>query len=424
MKRISFTRSTFILANTLVLSACSSPDLYVKSNSLSPNCPGTSDSITFTTEIKNRGNSTAGASTMSFRIGGESSPPTYPVPSLSAGATHTVQRTLTLNVAQNYQNTIRVDINNNVSESRENNNESKLFYTVVPPGDRVCLTNVPTGEKGILVDGQFSTGFQNDRTFISNNQAIPVGNVVSGTNNEVVAYAKNRPVALQENAGWTNSNDDNVEVAMQNLIRIPVKVWIVRGPFNTQKQLALDAFATTQSIWEEERMGVEFESFTIVDATGNSNASSYHDFTCADKTNMENDIGKTTGMINIYYVNRVDNGTGRGQACSIGSDFVAMGSSTGDELLAHEIGHDFALTHTNGQANYNQTNVMHNASNTREFFAEGQTFRAHLSADSALNSIYAARPGQPTRNCPQATSNNVCPRNDKRIWADGTFPAN
>lgn len=416
-------RSKFILISTLVISACT-PDLYVKSTYLAPNCPSTLDSITFTAEIKNKGNKTAGASTMSFKVGGESSPPTYSVPSLSPGASFIVQRALVLNVAQNYQNTIQLDINNNVSESQENNNERKLFYTVVPPGDRVCLTNVPADAKGILVDGQFSGGFQNDNTFISNNQAIAVGNVSSGTSNEVIAYTKNRPVQLHQNANWTNSNNDNVEVAMQDVIRIPVKVWIVRGPFNAQKQLALDAYATTQSIWEDERMGVEFESFTIEDATGNTNAASYHDFSCADKANMENDIGKTAGMINIYYVNRVDGGTGRGQACNIGSDFVAMGSSTGDELLVHEMGHDFALTHTNGLASYNQTNVMHNASNTREFFAEGQTFRAHLSSNSALNSVYTARPGQLTRNCPSTTSSNICPRNNKRIWADGTFPAN
>ncbi len=423
MKRISYSRPEFILISTLIISACT-PDLYVESADLSPNCPDTINQITFTAKVRNKGNKTADATSLSFKVGGESSPPTFPVPSLSPGATHVVQRSLTLNVAQNYQNTIRVDINNNVSESNENNNEKKQFYTVVPPGDRVCLTNAPTNAKGILVDGQFTGGFQNDNTFISNNPTIAVGNVSTGSNNEVIAYAINHPVKLHQNASWTNSNNDNVEVAMQNIIRIPVKVWIVRGPFNTQSQIALDAFATTEAIWEDERMGLEFSAFTIEDATGNSSASSYHDFTCVDRINMENDIGKTADMINIYYVNRVDGGTGRGQACNIGSDFVAMGSSTGDELLSHEIGHDFALIHSNGLANYDQTNVMHYASNTRAFLTEGQTFRAHLNSNSALNSVYAARPGQPTRNCPLSTSNNICPRNDKRIWADGTFPAN
>ena len=46
--------------------------------------------------------------------------------------------------------------------------------------------------------------------------------------------------------------------------------------------------------------------------------------------------------------------------------------NTGDELLSHEIGHALSLLHVNGQPTFNQTNVMHNASNTRQFLTEGQ----------------------------------------------------
>ena len=148
-------------------------------------------------------------------------------------------------------------------------------------------------------------------------------------------------------------------------------------------------------------------------------------FTCAKQSDIEADIGKTANRINIYYVDNVDGGTGRGQACRIGSDFVALGKNTGDELLSHELGHDFSLTHINGlSGNFNQTNVMHSASNTREYLTEAQVYRAHLDPDSALNFIYHARPGQITRNCNRDAFTNICPKIERRLWADGTFPAN
>lgn len=171
-------------------------------------------------------------------------------------------------------------------------------------------------------------------------------------------------------------------------------------------------------------MGVRFSEFEIVDATGDSDASNYFDFTCANKTGIQNDIGKRANRINIYYVDTVDGGTSRGQACSIGSDFVAMGRTTGDELLSHELGHDFALQHIDTTSNFDQTNIMHSASNTRAFVTEGQVFRAHLRSDSAINSIYGARPGKPTRDCAHTADSATCPRINKRIWADGTFVAN
>ena len=287
---------------------------------------------------------------------------------------------------------------------------------------KVKLTNTSGNENGLLVDGQFSSGFKNDKTYTSSSTSRRVGKVKAGTHNEVIAFTNRRPVAIKENAGWTSSSFDRVIFSLDNEIGLHAKVWIVKRPYNTQRQKAIDACITTAAIWRDERMGLRFSNFEIVDATGDSNASTYFNFNCSKKSGIETDIGKTNGIINIYYVDRVDGGTGRGQACNIGSDFVAMASNTGDELLSHELGHDFALTHIDTVADYDQTNVMHSASNTRQYLTEGQTFRAHVLATSAINDpgIYNARPGKPTRNCPQSTSNTECVQNNKRIWADGT----
>jgi hypothetical protein len=290
--------------------------------------------------------------------------------------------------------------------------------------DKVTLANTSASEKGIMVDGQSSGGQVNDQSqTLAANGPFGVGQLTaSPSSNEVVAFNSLHPVALQTVA-WTSS-DDSITVTLPNLIQIPVRVWIVQGPFAAQRTRAINACITTSSIWTNDRMGVDFNPFEVVDATADPQAANYVTFDCSKRAGIEADIGKTAGRINIYWVNTVDGGTGRGQACQIGSDFVAMGSATGDELLSHELGHDFGLQHVDGQATFDMTNIMHSASNTRQFITEGQLFRAHLRPASALNAIYAARPGLPTRNCLHGDDTDQCPRLNKRIWADGTFPAN
>src|SRR5438046_890032 len=108
------------------------------------------------------------------------------------------------------------------------------------------------------------------------------------------------------------------------------------------------------------------ENGLLVDGQFATGATNDHTF-----VSSSGDIGKTAGGINIYWVDTVDGGTGRGNACNIGSDFVAIGSANGLELLSHELGHDFALQHVDGQATFDQTNIMHSASNTRQFITEG-----------------------------------------------------
>jgi V8-like Glu-specific endopeptidase len=110
-----------------------SPDLTIETLTHTPGTPTTADEITFVAVVKNVGAGSAGPSTLSFRIGGESSPPTFSVPNLAPGEAYTVQRRLTLGVAQNYLNTVIVDVNNDVPESNEANNKQTDRYTVVEP---------------------------------------------------------------------------------------------------------------------------------------------------------------------------------------------------------------------------------------------------------------------------------------------------
>ena len=290
--------------------------------------------------------------------------------------------------------------------------------------DDIILSNSAGNQHGLLVDGLKGGNDSNDETFTSNSTTIDVGNFTApGANGEVVAFTNRRPVAVETGVAWT-AGSNNINVPFNNEIVIPVTVWIVKGPFADQRDRAIDACVTTSAIWNSERMGVRFGPFQIKDATGDPDASNYFNFTCAQQAGLQADIGEDAGRINVYYVETVDGGSGRGQACAIGSDFAAMGNTTNDELLVHEFGHDFSLTHIDGQATFDQTNILHSASSSREFITEAQLFRAHLTPGSALNAVYNARPGEPTRNCSAGANTAQCPRLDKRIWADGTFPAN
>jgi len=112
------------------------PDLRVDNVSHIPECPSDTEQITFSATVKNAGNKPAGPSELSFKVGGETTPPLYPVPGLDPGETHTVTRQLVLNVAQRYQNTVIADVNNDVNESNESNNQTVERYSVgccLPP---------------------------------------------------------------------------------------------------------------------------------------------------------------------------------------------------------------------------------------------------------------------------------------------------
>lgn len=129
-----------------LLSACT--DLVVSKATYAPECLEPDTQITFTIEVKNDGfgflgMGRAGPSQLAFQLGGETVPHTYPVPTLDPGEHHTINRVGVLGSARNYQNTLTVDVNNNVSESHEDNNTTIQYYTVRAPGqckDQYSLT--------------------------------------------------------------------------------------------------------------------------------------------------------------------------------------------------------------------------------------------------------------------------------------------
>jgi hypothetical protein len=124
-------------------------DLIVQSLTHSPASPTTADTITFTAVVKNIGTNPAPASTLMFKIGGET-PGTeetlFSVPLLAPGQTFQVQRQATL-IAQAYINTATADYTGVVSETNETNNTTTDSYTVTS-GPGLLLVSVPPDAQG------------------------------------------------------------------------------------------------------------------------------------------------------------------------------------------------------------------------------------------------------------------------------------
>ncbi len=287
----------------------------------------------------------------------------------------------------------------------------------------VTSTEGAIGDLGVLVDGSTSQGSLIDDTYSGSSNALKLGQYQSGLG-EIIAYSKGHPPAIQPAVQWTN-NDDTVTMAFDAQYVLPVTHWIVQGPYNITEQKVSDAVTATAQIWHEERQGVLFGTIKVNDATSATNAAFYTAFTCSKVDNLRIDIGYEEGAINVYWVNTVDFGSGpltsNAVWCGSNTNTIAMGQYTTDHLFAHEVGHAFGLNHTNTIPEYfDTTNIMHNASNYRFWLTEGQTVRAVLNPQSAINRL--AGRNAITRYCPHTTDTQdpECPTLEKRIWADGS----
>ncbi len=109
------------------------PDLVVESLTRSIENPTTEDEITITTVVRNQGLAGSGPCRLSIKVGGDSVVPTYEVPALRGGATHTIRRSMTIPEVQIYLTTVRIDTDNQVNEEDEANNKAEMIFEVSNP---------------------------------------------------------------------------------------------------------------------------------------------------------------------------------------------------------------------------------------------------------------------------------------------------
>lgn len=306
-----------------------------------------------------------------------------------------------------------------------------------PPAgnDTVTENNAPaTTQVGILVDGRRATGAEvDDRSFVLSSTGTSVtfnvGDLISSAlGNEVIAFASGRAPTLGPTP-WTPATD-HMSNTLVDTLHVPITIWVVTAAssFNVQSLQAFSAAIQAAALYDQERVGLDWNQIEVRNETANTNAATFMNVTGANFGQLATLIGRVAGRINIYWVPAVNGGSGNGLGLVANGDMVAVGQNAAPGLLAHEIGHNLALDHVDGDARFDGTNVMTSNGGTRQFLTEGQAFRAHIRSISAIRSaqVYALRAGMPIRdNCDITTTDRLCPKADKRIWADGAaFPPN
>lgn len=291
--------------------------------------------------------------------------------------------------------------------------------------------NAPTAPVGILVDGRRNNAQVDDERFV----ITPVGAAASQAlgamqysplGNEVLSFAAAR-APTQHSTPWT-AGQDTFSRSMVNTVRVPITVWILTAPgtFLAQAVQAASTVIQAGALFDQERLGLDFNTIELRDETNNTNRGAFLNVTALNA--LETQIGHINGRFNVYWVQAVNGNTGSGTGEVAHGDSIAVGFNSAPGLLAHELGHNLALDHIDGDTRFDGTNVMMSAGGTRLFLTEGQAYRAHIRSISAIRStqVYGLRPAMPiidTCNISSTTRN--CPKPDKRIWADGaTWPAN
>jgi hypothetical protein len=296
--------------------------------------------------------------------------------------------------------------------------------------DTVSVTPRSRDEVGILVDGIKGDVKVRDQVFRgSPGEQISIENFTAGAKT-VIAYTQGRTptLAAASSDPWT-SGRDTTSVLFEAEYPIKVVFWIVKGPFDkgtTDK--AKEFLHATNWIWSKEAQGLrlitEQEDPTIIrDATAMKNSAGNPLFGSATNpvsctVAVKTDIGGNDDAINIYYVSYVATDDGPGlksmsTACE-GTNVVLLGEDADPDVLAHELGHLFALTHIDGDTvkhHFDNKNVMYPAPRgLATFLTEGQTLRSIVLDGSLVNSIF------PGRN-PKLSSNTNC-RDDVGISND------
>ncbi len=112
------------------VSAPLKPDLTIDTFKKSPDDPTTTDEITFTIIVKNNGPASAAACSLALKIGSDAVPD-FAIPSLASSATHEVTYKKTITTAgKNIVAYTKIDVDEKVDESLENNNESSFEFDV------------------------------------------------------------------------------------------------------------------------------------------------------------------------------------------------------------------------------------------------------------------------------------------------------
>lgn len=236
-------------------------------------------------------------------------------------------------------------------------------------------------------------------------------------NSEVAVFLQDHAMELKTPVDvWTDRFGDKLNVNMNPLLIVPVRVWLAASNRLDQAQTHI---ATANMLFNNERVGVSFNA-TYEDVSGDSRAVrtiSNIDISCENITALQNSQWYAGGQLNVYYVNydafleTPEGGTfvRTGSTCPSDRNVIYIYTMPQPETLAHEIGHSFSLDHTNPPVRgFNNNNIMWASATGRTQFSLGQSFRMNVHENSTLNTN-GIRTGT-TRYCPGDRASTRCPK--------------
>ena len=281
---------------------------------------------------------------------------------------------------------------------------------------------------GVLVSDGASTPAANFQGFTTITDSVNVG-PRSGSG-EVIAFGVERPPTIRPSSWATAVADQLVTVPLLPRLEIPVTIWVVAGPFATTQQTALTLWQTAQVHFTNERLGRADERARgrrrdgqpergRVDARSRAAPATRTSRRCRARSARAPAASTSTWS-------RWSTGRRRAATCARS----AAGSRRSPPARARNCSRtnwgttSRSSTWTTSSRSSTPTNIMHSASNVRQYLTEGQTFRAHVRSNSALNGVYGLRSGLPVRDCDRDTPTLACPAIHRRLWADGAFAPN
>jgi hypothetical protein len=286
-------------------------------------------------------------------------------------------------------------------------------FAIVDDYDAVRISRGEDRSVGLLVSGSDSDGDIVEQVAITEEELANAGILRSAPSpdaNRIVAFARDRTPTLVDGAPWTPAVD-TLDVTLRDRSRVHISVWFVHGGVDFMEDLVFESLVDAEVIWAEERLGL---------AVGPENPAAElfrnRDATAGFMDSLQVLIGERSDRINIYSVSKIRrSGSTFAGVAELGGNAIAVSpGGWAGAILAHEIGHNFGLSHVDAATGFDPSNVMFSRGGSRRFFSEGQTFRIHFATESALQRVSGT---------PSPIAGERFPPLGLRLWDDGAKPS-
>jgi hypothetical protein len=294
-----------------------------------------------------------------------------------------------------------------------------VTFTACAGKDEVMLSSLTGSDPPTLVlNGRRSGCIPYE---VAHGAPVFVDNLLSAGScvSEIAVFARSNAMSLVNTVGkWTDLAGDVVAVSMRAPYVVPINIFVMSGDLLQhsvpvrQAEAVGDVSRATQ-LYDDDQCGITF-SITV-----NEDVSRYRTFGAgqltADCTGnvasfkaIDPDRTAVSG-VNVFYQEGFYGNLGH--TCSDGnSALIVISKWSGNEVLAHELGHALSLVHPNdppGIPGMPPTDLMMSPASAPGRLTAGQCFRANGNASSVLNSL-PIRSG-PTRSCPDSWTGPDCP---------------